>query len=73
MSTKASHEDHDTKVTTTVRRPQHGPVLNPDCTRELVLDIPAEEVTKAYASVAGSTASMRRFRFRAGKVPESVG
>ena len=26
----------------------HGPVLNPECTRELVLDIPAEEVSKAY-------------------------
>jgi len=30
---------------------QHGPVLNPDCTRELVLDVPAEEVSKAFRNV----------------------
>ena len=52
---------------------QHGPVLNPDCTRELVLDIPAEEVSKAYGKVV---ANYRRYAkipgFRAGKVPETV-
>src|SRR5215472_17397549 len=26
----------------------HGPVLNPECTRELVLDIPAEDVEKSF-------------------------
>src|ERR1700674_1429973 len=30
---------------------QHGPVLNPECTRELVLDIPAEDVSKAFSNV----------------------
>jgi trigger factor len=52
---------------------QHGPVLNPDCTRELVLDIPAEEVSKSYGKVV---ANYRRYAkipgFRAGKVPETV-
>ena len=52
---------------------QHGPVLNPECTRELVLDIPADEVSKAYKTV---TANYRKYAkipgFRAGKVPESV-
>jgi len=52
---------------------QHGPVLNPECTREVVLDIPAEEVTKAYAAVVKN---YRRYAkipgFRAGKVPETV-
>ena len=51
----------------------HGPVLNPDCTRELVLDIPADEVAKAYKTV---TANYKKYAkipgFRAGKVPESV-
>ena len=51
----------------------HGPVLNPECTRELVLDVPAEEVAKAFRSV---TANYRKYAkipgFRAGKVPESV-
>jgi trigger factor len=58
------HEGHDH---------QHGPVLNPECTKELVLDIPAEEVSKAYASVVKN---YRRYAkipgFRAGKVPETV-
>ncbi len=56
-----NHEDH-----------VHGPVLNPDCTRELVLDIPAEEVTKAYKSVAGNYRKYAKIPgFRAGKVPET--
>jgi trigger factor len=52
---------------------QHGPVLNPECTRELELNIPAEEVSKAYGKVVGN---FRRYAkipgFRAGKVPETV-
>jgi trigger factor len=52
---------------------QHGPVLNPDCTRELVLDIPAEEVSKAYRTVTGNYRKYAKFPgFRAGKVPETV-
>lgn len=51
----------------------HGPILNPECTRELVLDVPAAEVSKAFAKV---TANYRKYAkipgFRAGKVPESV-
>lgn len=57
-----SHEGHS-----------HGPVLNPDCTRELVLDIPADEVAKAYTRVAGQYRKYAKIPgFRAGKVPESV-
>jgi trigger factor len=60
------HEGHD-------HNHQHGPAMNPECTRELVLDIPAEEVAKAYAKV---TANYRKYAkipgFRAGKVPETV-
>jgi trigger factor len=51
----------------------HGPVLNPDCTRELVIDVPADEVAAAFRKVA---ANYRRYAkipgFRAGKVPESI-
>jgi trigger factor len=51
----------------------HGPVLNPDCTRELVLDVPAEEVAKAYKKVTANYKKYARIPgFRAGKVPESV-
>ena len=52
---------------------QHGPVLNPDCTRELVLDIPAGEVSKAYGKVVGNYRKHAKIPgFRAGKVPETV-
>jgi trigger factor len=58
------HEGHDH---------QHGPALNPECTRELVIDIPADEVSKAYRDV---TANFRKHAkipgFRVGKVPETV-
>ncbi len=58
------HEGHDH---------HHGPVLNPDCTRELVLDIPAEEVSKAYRTVTGNYKKYAKIPgFRAGKVPETV-
>ncbi len=58
------HEGHDHA---------HGPVLNPECTRELVLDIPAEEVTKAYKTVVGNYKRYARIPgFRIGKVPETV-
>ena len=52
---------------------RHGPVLNPECTRELVLDIPEDEVAKAYRSVAANYRKYAKIPgFRAGKVPESV-
>jgi trigger factor len=51
----------------------HGPVLNPECTRELVLDIPAEEVAKSFRTVSKNYQRYARIPgFRAGKVPESV-
>ena len=61
-----------TKATIT-KATTHGPVLNPDCTRELVLDIPADEVSKAYRNVAGNYRKYAKIPgFRAGKVPETV-
>jgi trigger factor len=60
------HEGHD-------HAHQHGPVLNPECTRELVLDVPADEVKKAYRTVTGNYRKYAKIPgFRAGKVPESV-
>jgi trigger factor len=52
---------------------QHGPVLNPDCTHELLLDVPADEVAKAYKTVVGNYKKYAKIPgFRAGKVPDSV-
>lgn len=51
----------------------HGPVLNPDCTRELVLDVPAEEVTKSFSRVTRNYQRHAKIPgFRPGKVPEAV-
>jgi trigger factor len=52
---------------------QHGPVLNPDCTRELVIDVPADDVAAAWRKVAANYRKYAKIPgFRAGKVPESV-
>ena len=51
----------------------HGPVLNPECTRELLIDVPAEEVSRAWSKVAANYRKYAKIPgFRAGKVPESV-
>jgi len=52
---------------------QHGPVLNPECTRELVVDVEATEVTTTYNRVANNYRKYARIPgFRPGKVPQSV-
>jgi trigger factor len=49
------------------------PVLNPDCVKEVVIDVPADEVNKAYRTVCGEYSKRAKFPgFRAGKVPVSV-
>jgi trigger factor len=51
----------------------HGPVLNPECTRELVIDVPAEDVSRTWRNVAASYRKYAKIPgFRAGKVPETV-
>jgi trigger factor len=63
------HEGHDHEG----HVHNHGPVLNPDCTRELVLDIPAADVDKAFKGVVRNYQKYAKIPgFRAGKVPESV-
>ena len=63
------HADHDHNH----EGHQHGPVLNPECTRELVLDVPADEVAKAFKSVTANYKKYARIPgFRPGKTPDSV-
>jgi trigger factor len=60
------NHDHDHELS-------HGPVLNPDCTRELALDIPAEDVSKAFRTVIRNYQKYAKIPgFRAGKVPDTV-
>ena len=67
-----SHEGHDHDHDH-AHDHHHGPVLNPDCTRELVLDIPAEDVSKAFRNVVRNYQKYAKLPgFRPGKVPESV-
>lgn len=63
------HSDHDHNH----EGHQHGPVLNPECTREVVLDVPAEEVAKVFRSVTSNYKKYARIPgFRPGKSPDSV-
>ncbi len=69
-ATEPGHEGHEHSPD---HDHSHGPVLNPDCARELLLDVPAEEVSRTYRNVTRDYQKYARIPgFRAGKVPESV-
>lgn len=52
---------------------RHGPTLNPDLTREVEIEIPADDVSRSYRSVVKRFQKQARIPgFRAGKVPESL-
>jgi trigger factor len=60
------HEGHD-------HQHAHGPTLNPECMRQVDVEVPAEEVSKIFAGVVKRYRRSARIPgFRAGKVPESV-
>jgi trigger factor len=51
----------------------HTPALNPECTREVSIDVPAEEVAKQFRKVTKRYQKQARIPgFRAGKVPDSL-
>ncbi|MGI4756101.1 MAG: trigger factor [Janthinobacterium lividum] len=53
-------------------RPQ-SPALNPELTREVAVEVPADEVSKAFSKIVRRYQKMARIPgFRAGKVPESL-
>ncbi len=60
------HDHHD-------HNHEPAPTLNPECTRQVDVDVPADEVSRAFAAVVKRYRRAARIPgFRAGKVPESV-
>ena len=52
---------------------RHGPTLNPDLTREVEIEVPADDVSRSFRSVVKRFQKQARIPgFRAGKVPESL-
>src|SRR5580698_8322826 len=58
------HHDHEH---------QHAPALNPELTREIEVEVGADEVSKSFKTVVKRYQKLARIPgFRAGKVPESL-
>ncbi len=52
---------------------QQAPALNPELTREIEVEVPADEVSKSYKTVVKRYQKLAKIPgFRAGKVPESL-
>jgi len=75
----ASHEDHAGHGHSAHDHDVHGhlhdsgPALNPECTREVSVDVPADEVAKRFRKVVKQYQKQARIPgFRSGKVPESL-
>ena len=74
----SSHEDHAGHDHAAHDHSGHHhhhdvPALNPECTREVTIDVPADEVTKQFRKVTKRYQKMARIPgFRAGKVPDSL-
>lgn len=65
-ATHQHNHDHD-------HAHDHGPALNPELTREVEVEVPADEVSKTFKTVTKRYQKLARIPgFRAGKVPESM-
>jgi trigger factor len=65
-----THEGHDH---THEHDPHGGVALNPDCTREVEIEVSADEVSRNFRAVTKRYQKLARIPgFRAGKVPESL-
>ncbi|HEV2277648.1 MAG TPA: trigger factor [Acidobacteriaceae bacterium] len=61
------HEHHEHE------HAQAQPTLNPECTREVEVEVPADEVSKTFRNVVKRYQKLARIPgFRPGKVPETV-
>lgn len=82
QATLATHQDANSPAETSAELAHehdhnhshdHGPTLNPECTRQVDVEVPADEVSRAFATVVKQYRRAARIPgFRAGKVPESV-
>ncbi len=71
--TGTADNQHSHEAAEETHEHSHGPVLNPDCTRELVIDVPADEVARTWQNVAGKYRKYAKIPgFRPGKVPENI-
>ena len=69
----ASHEGHVGHDHSGHEHHHHAPALNPECTREVAIDVPADEVAKQFRKVTKRYQKMARIPgFRAGKVPDAL-
>jgi trigger factor len=70
------HDGHDhdhSDLAPGLHQHQHGPSLNPELAREIEVEVPADEVSKAFRAVTKRYQKLARIPgFRAGKVPESL-
>jgi len=74
QSSPEGHADHDHSThDPSTHDHNQGPALNPDCTREVVIEVPADEVSRHFRKVAKRYQKQARIPgFRAGKVPDSL-
>ncbi len=71
--TAAAPEEHSHSHDHAGHDHHHAPTLNPELTRSIEVEAPAEDVTKAFRQVTKRYTKLARIPgFRAGKVPESL-
>ncbi|MDE3104412.1 MAG: trigger factor [Acidobacteriota bacterium] len=69
VATPAHDHEHDHAGHTH----SHGPALNPELSREIAVEVPADEVSKSFKTVVKRYQKLARIPgFRAGKVPETL-
>lgn len=72
-ATEHHHEGHDDEGHEHHQHAQAQPTLNPECTREVEVEVPADEVSKTFRNVVKRYQKLARIPgFRPGKVPETV-
>lgn len=72
-ATEHHHEGHDHEGHEHHEHAHAEPTLNPECTREVEVEVPADDVSKSFRSVLKRYQKLARIPgFRPGKVPETV-